>query len=365
MSSHAEGASKEPHRPTPADLAHLHGTHKTTSARENGPGEPVAPETATQKEVVPASVPAWDNAITGRTELLHWCDAMRSGYILDGGAVQPGKQVRMRADWLAGYSQPKVFTIHEEAFLLKRMFRRMGGSWHPMNPFQAHTPIPGMTLSRDHWTTGVSNVTKQTHYYFKDDQGHASGRLTVSGATAWVGTSSYVVNGLEVKLSPGIGVGINTDAGHHMITHGVGATRDPRLRVELLTPTGNGELNLLGHVRRLIEERLRSPELVKLDGEKSGFDDISHDDVLIDASDGYLSPKSPWMARLAPDSGEIVVDELRPASVNVEIPTLNKFDTPFRTAYALRLVDVDDPANFVISGIVLIDYDGDSVRVHG
>ena len=293
-----------------------------------------------------------------RKALLHWCDSSAVMRILDGGSVQVGKPVIMRADWLPGYDEPTTFDPHEEASLLQKIWRKLGGRWHPMNPLLAYTPVPGISLAREPWIAGVSEVTRQSGYYFTDHRGHASGSLHVSGATSWTRTTTCIWNGVELVLPAGFGVKIPAEVGDTTVVTGVGANKDPHLRVDMLTPWAEGELNLPRHVRMLVDEQF---DRLLRNGLEAGFDRPS-DGALFEATDGYLSTDVPWTPQLSEDSYEIDVDDLQPGRVEVLLPP-EAAQRPCKTAFALRLVNVEDPDDYVISDIVLLDSDGDSLRV--
>lgn len=302
-----------------------------------------------------------------RTAFLHWCDAQNTSKILGRGAINDGKEVRMRADWLDGYQQPTGFEVHEEAFFLRRLVQRLGGQWHPMAPFVTETKTPGFTVSRDTWTVRTSKVSKQSSYYFTDDQRNRSGRLPVTDATHYVTQSGLSVDEVhgEVKAH-GVGMGLTVSGfgGNKRIVHGVRATTDPVLLVDQLTPHVDAPINLLGHVQRLLLEQFYPDQQRYADDYPDVPAELSFD-ALIEAADGYLDREPTWWPTVSYENGyELVVDEFRSAEISLDIPD-PAINWTFRTAYALQLTDANNPDNFVISDIVLVDGDGDSIRVRG
>ena len=300
---------------------------------------------------------------------MHWCEAQNTSANLGSGAVYDGKEVRMRADWLKNYSEPTWFEVHEEAFFLRKLMRRLGNRWHPMSPFVTETKTPGITQSRDTWKVMVSKVAKQSSYYFTDDQRNRSGRLMVSDATHWVTHSGVVVDELHGETSAhgvALGATVSGHAGKTTIVHGTRATKDPRLVIDVLTPNADGPLSLARHVQRLLLEKLYPDERRYAEDYPNAPADLTLDAV-IEAADGYLEPRAEWWPTVSRDDDSdelLVVDEFRSAEIFIDIPDF-LFNTTIRTAYALRLTDVENQDNFVISDIVLIDTDGDSVRIRG
>jgi hypothetical protein len=298
-----------------------------------------------------------------RTAFLHWCQAENVSTILGSGDAYDGKEVRMRADWYDGYREPKWFEVHEEAFFLRKLIRRLGNTWHPLNPFVTETKTPGLTHSRDKWRVLISKVSKQSSYYFTDDQKNQSGRLLVSAATHSVTHSGIMINEVHVGAkSHGIGVGVTVSgqAGKIDVSHNVRATQDPRVVVDVLTPNGDGPTSLTRHVQRLLLERLHpdsdyTGDYLKVPAELATA-------ALIEAADGYLTPGQDWSPSIPGDDIELVIDEYRPGEIRVSIPDW-LLNTTSRTAYALRVTDVENHDNFVISDIVMVDTDGDSVRI--
>jgi hypothetical protein len=292
--------------------------------------------------------------MTQPTADLHWVHSDRVAAVIDGKAVRQDKSVRMRADWRLDCASPKCFFIHEESFFLARLVRRLGGSWHPMASFRAYDAAPGMSLSVDVWETGTRNVPGQSRYFFTDDAYNASGVLTVSSATHYVSKTQVESGGRMVAVVPGVTeIGIRAAAGGATIVHGIGATEDPRLRVTLMVPWGQGDADLLGHLRH----RLSSPR-VELGNKEPTDSDLRQ------ASQGFLSADpGPWVPNLRDGMEEITVDVDEERGVEVRVDLVFPKALSTRTAYALRVTDTADPDNFVVSDVVLIDGEEDMVRI--
>ncbi len=300
------------------------------------------------------------------TAYLHWCDAQDTRQVLDLDAITDGKLVRLRADWLDGYQQPNGFRISEELFFLTKLWRRLGGHWHPAAPLATDPATDRITFSRDGWRARPSRVSRQSSYFFTDNQGNTSGSLTVSGATTWVKHTGFAFNGVKVAVS---GIGLEMSIGGHIgsetITHGVHAAVDPVLNVEVLTAGGDGELDLVEHVRQLLVERTDPDEEGRYAGGRLELAESLTRDALIAVADGFLSDApGGWVPEVSPESQVLEVDADRPGEIAVDIPSY-VFKEAGRTAYALRITNTENLDDYVISDLVTIESDGETVRIRG
>ena len=297
------------------------------------------------------------------TALLHWCDAAQIRDVIDRTPVIVGKRVKMRAEPLDGYGGSATFTVHEDMSLIRTILKRLDKQRRPMTPFTTET-TDRMIVSRDSWRAAVSRFTHQNRYYFEDVSKQASDHLVVTKTDYAVTETAVMLNGVTVALPPGAVITVNGAFGRKTTRHKVLASKDPRLRVELLTPDQEGDRSLLAHVRNLVEEVM---ELSRQQDRRVEPDPPIELADIVEQAEGYLNPGQSGLVKLSADSTEITVDELNPAYVDVEIspPGPAAADATFQAAYALRLTNADAPDDFVISSIVLIDGVGDSVRIQG
>ncbi|WP_194910955.1 hypothetical protein [Catenulispora rubra] len=299
-----------------------------------------------------------------RTALLHWCDSANIRTVVDQTPVLVGKKVKMRAEPLAGsgYGGSATFAVHQDMGLVRRILARLHRQRHPMPPFGTTTKASGLIVSRDSWPASVSRFSGQGRHYFTDEDGQESGLLVVTRTSYGVTETSAMLNKIEVPLAPGAAITANGAFGRKGTKHKVYASKDPRLKAELLTPGQDGNLSLIAHVRNLVEETI---ELIRDEnrGDEPGPPIELTDTILMEAAGGYLNPDGFGLVQITPDTREITVDEGQPAHVDVEIQPGEAAGTEFQTSYALRLTNADDPDDFVISGIVMIDGQGDTVRI--
>lgn len=287
------------------------------------------------------------------TAQLHWVRADDSSVVLSGGAVRSGKLVRLRADWQpsARYMGPEEFRIHEDGSLLARLREIISGRGVPAHRLPGIPAVggPPVSMSRDKWLATASRVTRQSRYRFSDAHGNWSGPLTVSSVSQFTRQPH-----LEAAMSAAAGLPVGqasvtlTGSGGSIV-HGIGATADPGLRVVIMTPWGSGEADLMSPVQEL-------------------FLDISNDDNYyvprgggpdLRRALGWPSEPGPWIPSFASDTPDFLdVDEEHEEEIRIVPESPVPPGMPFRTAYALRVVNIEDSFRYVISDVVEIEGDG-------
>src|SRR5215472_11340255 len=198
-----------------------------------------------------------------QTAHLHWVRADDISVVLSGGAVQTGKRVRLRAEWQpsATYMGPEKFSIREEGSFLARIRSMVGGGWLDQGGTLPGLPGDGgppVTLSRDQWVATASRVTRQSRYRFTDAAGNRSGPLIVSSVTQYT-RQPHLEATISAKTGLPVGqAGVTLTGSEGTITHGIGATADPAVRIVVMTPWGSGEADLLAYVQQLMLEVQRA-----------------------------------------------------------------------------------------------------------
>jgi hypothetical protein len=280
--------------------------------------------------------------------VLNWVDRDDPDVVLTGGAVLAGKLVRLQARWQPSpmYMGPERFTIHRS----RRNLAWLGRQRRRDDAIEmwADYDGPPTTHCQGAWRAGnTDQFCQQSRYVFTDTSRNASGELTVSNVAHYTSAPSFVIEGrlrAPVPLGTDV-VGVIARAGQAKTVYHVGATADPRVRVTLMVPTGDGGANDLNeHLRRLAEGSSPNP--------LSGF------------SLPFSHLQSQWSPAF--ESGqrvlELDVNESQTAEVSVvpEAPYTER-QVPFSTAFALRVEDVEDPSKFVVSDVTTVeggDFDG-------
>ena len=297
---------------------------------------------------------------------LHWCKAEEKDQILAGGpasmldskSVHQDKKVQMFASaTVDSYNpQPPGFSIRREAFFLKKLVLKVGGHWRPMNPIKAVSSTTGKWFAEYSWETGSNNVTRQSRYFFRDKDRNSSGALTVTEVDFSTTRKGLKVNGKAVHKVPFVSeMGVDASAQSVTDIHRLGASRDPDVRVVLVHPGGEGEANLLNHVRDLLADTTESLPTEFSDG------------YLNDIADGYLARDTQWVPTFE-DGSSVIFATVGPGKepdIGVSLDDALTSPSPFRSAYAIRVVDVEDESNFVVSDIVEIEWTGELLQIRG
>jgi hypothetical protein len=278
------------------------------------------------------------------TAHLHWVRA-DDDVIISGTTVQAGKLVRMRADWQPSpsYMGPEIFYLRQRQSYFARLLRDR----EALAGFEADFDGPPTTHSRDAWQAGASTLTNQARWIFTDSHKNSSSVLTVSNVAFYTSTPRFEAIAHARGPVPGaLGtVGLTARAGNAKTVFHVGATTDPLLRIGIMVPWGEGEMNLREHVERLRADQGRP---------------LSPQDWAIYGRDArsYLEPEpGPWVPVFENGETELVleVDEQNHKDVTI-VPTRTvPTEFTFRTAFAIRIVDSINTANYVISDIVTVE----------
>jgi hypothetical protein len=298
------------------------------------------------------------------TANLHWCRAEDKDRILAGEAsfidsksVHQDKKVQLFASaTVKSYNpQPPGFQIRRESFFLKKLIMKAGGHWRQINPIDAVQAATGKWFAQIGWDAGSNDVTKQSHYFFRDNCGNSSGSLTVTETDHSVTRQGVRINGKLVHKVPGlVEVGVDAFAGRVTDVHRLGASRDPDVRMVLMYPGGEGEADLIEHVARLLASQ-------------SGTEDSYSDGDIAELSDNFLSRDAPWVPTFG--NGESVMRATigpgKDAQLEVSLDQALELNQSIRTAYAIRAVDVTDESNFVVSDVVEIEKGEDILLIRG
>jgi hypothetical protein len=271
-----------------------------------------------------------ERAVDDTNPILNWVRDDNRDIILTGGAVRAGKLLRLQAEWhpWGSYTGPDRFTI--------RTARTRFGYGRKVGDIVADVDGPPRTHSLSAWQAGLRNPTHQRRYYFTDLHKNRSGELTVSDVDFFTSAPSVQAEaGLTVALPFSPAGRLAVRGGRATARYHVGATTDPQVKVTLMTTSGDGSSNDL--IPYLRQPRVLSP---------------SRDRDLL-----FLPDRVRWHPVLAGGQRELIldVDERHFAEVSV-VPEHDYADSrvPFMTGFALRVENLADPSQFVISEIVTV-----------
>jgi hypothetical protein len=203
---------------------------------------------------------------------------------------------------------------------------------------------PPTTHSQGAWRAGnVNQFSQQSRYFFTDSSHNRSGELTVSNVAHYTSKPSFLIEGrlAAPMLLATDTVGVIARAGQAKTIYHVGATSDPRVRISLMVPTGDGSPDDLSeYLRRLAR------------GTSTSLNPLS----------GFSLPLSHLQTQWRPafENGQQVlefdVDEDHAAEVSVvpQAPYTER-QVPFSTAFALRVENVENPAEFVVSEVITVE----------
>jgi hypothetical protein len=278
---------------------------------------------------------------------LNWVRHDDLDVILTGGAVRAGELVRLQARWepAPAYLGPERFTISRSRSYLARL----AGREHRAEDIEMWADVDGppVTHSRGSWQAGnVDQFCQQSRYLFRDAHGYRSGQLTVSNVAHYTTEPTFSLEGrITAPLPIATDVtGVIARAGRAKTIYHVGATSDPRVRITLMTPAGDGGRNDLAAYLRA-----QAPSLGGGPGQR-------------------LPPRlgeilrTPHQLQWEPafESGQreltLDVDESQTAEISV-VPEREYAErgVPFVTAFALRVEDVRDASRFVVSDVVTVE----------
>jgi hypothetical protein len=266
--------------------------------------------------------------------ILNWVRDDARDVVLTGGAVRAGKLVRLQAEWnpWGSYTGPERFTI--------RTARTRFNSGRRVSDILADVDGPPQTHSLHAWQAGLRSPSHQRRYYFSDLHRNRSGELTVSSLDFFTTAPSVQGDvGLTVPLPYAPSARIVVRAGRATTRYFVGAVTDPRVRVTLLTNSGDGSRNDL-------TPYLPRPRRTALSPLSRGTDRL------------FFPIPGSWQPVLADGSRsmELDVDENHSQEVSV-VPERDYEETfeDFMTGFALRVEDAANPDEFVISDIVTVE----------
>ena len=282
--------------------------------------------------------------VTRSTAHLHWVRA-DDDVIISGTTVQAGKLVRMRADWQPSpsYMGPEIFYLRQRRSYFARLLRERA----VLAGFEADFDGPPTTHSRDTWQAGASTITNQTRWVFTDSHKNSSSALTVSNVAFYTSTPHFEAIAHASGPVPGaLGtVDLTARGGNAKTVFHVGATTDPLLRIGIMVPWGEGEMNLREHVERL--RAAQGQPLSPRDRTIYGRDARS-----------YLEPEpGPWIPVFENGETELIleVDERNSKDVIIVPARTVPSGLTFRTAFAIRIVDFINADDYVISDIVTVE----------
>jgi hypothetical protein len=269
-----------------------------------------------------------------QTAILNWVRDDARDVVLTGGAVRVGKRIRLQAEWglWGNYTGPERFTI--------RTARTRFNSGHRVVDILADVDGPPQTHSLQAWQAGLRSPSRQRRYYLSDLHKNKSGELTVSSLD-WFTTAPSVQAdvGLTVPLPYAPSGRVAVRAGRAATNYFVGAVTDPRVRVTLLTNSGDGS-------RYDLTPYLPRPRRTTLSPFSRATDRL------------FFSVPGSWQPVLSGGSRsmEIEVDENNFQEVSV-VPDRDYENilTDFMTGFALRVENADNPDEFVISDIVTVE----------
>jgi hypothetical protein len=267
--------------------------------------------------------------------ILNWVREDDHDIIITGGAVRTGKPVNMQARWQpwGSYMGPERFTVHRS----RKAFGALGRSFAAatVTHFVADVDGPPTTHSLQAWQAGnVDPLSNQSRYYFTDAYNNKSGTLTVSNVAHYTSAPSFQVEG-DLRSPLAGSPGITARGGQARAIFHVGATTDPTVRVTLM---GGSSRELLTYLE---QQQARFP------GPRTIF-----------TADSPRVDDQPWRPILSTGGSEIVVDvdEDHPVEITV-IPERPYTEPPFAfiSAFALRVENVNDPSQFVVSDVITVE----------
>jgi hypothetical protein len=247
---------------------------------------------------------------------LGWRD--EDNAILSSAAVLAGKKVTLTGD---GYAElPGAFDVYRTFGSVARRVRQKRGK-PELAPVQSLTPNqePPSAARSDRWRIPPPPHRLKWRLLFEDDRLNRSPILPVSR----LGSIDNAGGGFA---------GASLSLGFKVIT-----AIDPRLRLSLVTPWGEGDESLHGHLRELEEDEAEEPE------EANG--------AMLEYMERFLPSEPPagWEFSVTPDALEL--DEGGSAHVTVEI----QFPTPGVTAFALQMAVEGEEELAAVSDVLAVE----------
>jgi hypothetical protein len=255
---------------------------------------------------------------------LHWVTT--SGSVLDGSALVPGKDVLLREQF-GPEGPPTALRIEEIYDSVFDWLLRQHGTARAVTSLGVTEPDNGVVHSEGPWQLPVAtNVRGQSSFRFLDDRGARSGTITSSR----LAELSFKVSGRAKPGKPGA-FAVDGDASLE------GTLRfavDPRVRVVLMAPWGRGEADLRAYLRDYVGA------------------------AAVDAGElqGYLPASQPRGWRFDVPGDPLTGDVDRPASFRLGIHV----DGPGRALLAVKVVDLDNVGNAVVSELFVVEQEAPS-----
>jgi hypothetical protein len=268
--------------------------------------------------------------VCGEKPILDWVRDDSPDVVLTGGAVLAGKVVRLQAEWpLWGYY------TGPERFMIRAARTRFARSRN-VGEIAADIDGPPRTHSLHPWQAGLRSPTHQRRYYFTDLQKNKSGELTVSNVAHYTTAPTIGIDAQMSGVLPAIvRGGVVAHAGQARTTYRIGATTDPRVRVTIMVNSGDGsETDLMPYLPQ--PPRYPSPSRA--------------DDLL------YVPVRESWRPMFEDGRHALLLDVEEDRFAEITLVSDQSYGDrfPFMTAFALRVENVDDPTQFVISDIVTV-----------
>lgn len=246
-----------------------------------------------------------------------------------------------RSQWST--DPPQRFTVWEKAFC--------GWLWRklhvkkPANHLLVLDPPAGNISLSEAWEVSVPAIPGQAEYYFEDAEAppNQSGVMAVSSTKTAVTFKGVHAGGqtLAALDSKGLQIKIPISASRTVqASHEIGAVVDPKVRVQLLSPWGEGEHDLRAALVEWVEAA-GLIDAVMSTALEAGMEPEDPLQALEALSEGFLSAENPgWEIWLDSDEGwqerqlTVSPESPREVTVNIASPQRGK-----RACYALRVID--------------------------
>jgi hypothetical protein len=256
------------------------------------------------------------------------------------GAVLAGKLVRLQAEWppWGGYMGPERFTILTS--------RSRFASGRVVLPLWADVDGPPRTHSVNAWQTGrIKRFGQQQRYYFTDAHRNRSGPLVVTNVKQYTTEPLFRLDAEgKAGFPAGVQGRLRAESGLAATKIMVGGTADPRVRVTIMTNNDSDPRNdLMPYLGPLISISTGTGRSLTYQYPRDRFLRVESDQ---------------WQPMFENGERELVLDVSEQRSAEVVIvpkrPYTEQFK-PFMTGFAVRVEDVDDPEQFVISDVVTVE----------
>jgi hypothetical protein len=254
----------------------------------------------------------------------------RSGAILPGGSVKPGKEVVLGSDDFL--TKPEFFTIYREPSALVRRIREEKGKSPLIQIDRLHADEPAerpASARSQPWQLPTPGRRLKWRMIFDDDQLHRSPTLHVSR----LGT-------ITPSLAPKVGIPHVGEVGVFEIGVEVVASVDPTVELTILTPWDKRN----GDLRELLYD-------VAADGVGEGEDFPEITDVMLNYLKPHLPDEPPpgWEFSLSTSQLELAEGERRWIAMRLRAPTAGS------AALAIQMRALDTPDLETVSDVFIIE----------